>query len=161
MKPHSPDFCNKGGVWKHLTLWPREFNYVLTWVCIGTHLCRTDRYRPLWMCVHAHRLHFFTFCLCAWIWADSPDVDWLFSCGSWLTNPRRPSSPCGSGLGEVGQLFYSEFSLTCNLYISSKWARLVVFSAWFGAIATTITLFGLDSQGLAEGMVSHSTLHTL
>ena len=158
MKPHSPDFCNKvvsGNTWLYghvssTMCWP-EYASGLTYVELIDTALSECAYTPIG----------FTFCLCAWICADSPDVDWLFSCGSWLTNPRRPSSPCGSGLGEVGQLFYSDLSLTRNLYISSKWARLVVFSAWFGAIATTITLFGLDSQGLAEGMVSHSTLHTL
>jgi len=86
-----------------------------------------------------------------------------FSFGALLTNPRRPGSPCGCGLGEVRQLIYilrCDPSLTCCWYTSNKWARAVVIFAWFGAIASTLTLFGLDSQGLAEGMASHFALHT-
>ena len=76
-----------------------------------------------------------------------------------LTTFRYHGSPCGCGLGEVGQFIYSDLPLTRSPICSSKWARLVVMTAWVGTFGSTLILFALYTQGYSKGLLSHSTLH--
>ena len=76
-----------------------------------------------------------------------------------LTTLRYHGSPCGRGMGEVGQFIYSDLPLTNTPICSSKWARLVVMMAWVGAIGSTVALFASSAQGYSKGLLSQSTLH--
>ena len=98
---------------------------------------------------------------------STDDVSWGIQLrfGVWfahhsLTTFRCHGSPCGRGLGEVGQFIYSDLPLTHSPICSSKWARLVVMTAWVGTFGGALVLSALFAQGYSKGPLIQSTLHT-
>ena len=76
-----------------------------------------------------------------------------------LTTLRCHGSPCGRGLGEVGQFIHSDLPLTHSPIFSSKWARLVVMTAWVGTWGGTLILFASSAHGYSKGLLIQSTVH--
>jgi hypothetical protein len=96
-------------------------------------------------------------CMRAQLYHSPPTIHYegyLCFVRSSLTNLRCPGSSCGRGLGEVGQLVYSNPPLTRSPPISSKWALCAVTTAWVGVFGGILILFVLDAPGYSQGMLS-------
>ena len=71
-----------------------------------------------------------------------------------LTNLRCPGKSSGCGLGEVGQLIYSDPPLTYSPSISSRWILSIVATAGVGSFTTTAIIFALNLPRHYHGMLS-------